>query len=289
MSDLVLLLVTGVGLGALYFIAASGLSLIYGLMGVLNFAHGAFMTAGAYAAWLTMRALPGESAGGRAPARRRRRCRGGRGRGGAGRRGRPDPSALSPPHPAGAGHGGPLARGCRCGTGHLGRGPAAGGLPGLDGGDDRRARRPAPERPLRLRRRRGRALRRAPRPAAPDAPRTRHPGRGREPDDGRGPGHQRPPDLHGRLRPRRRCGRPGRGAVLALRGSRLTRAGRLAAHLRLHRRRHRRHGLADRHRRGRRGRRTRPAARELLRGERGRRPVASCCCSRWSSCSDRPP
>ena len=58
MSDLVLLLVTGLGLGALYFIAASGLSLIYGLMGVLNFAHGAFMTAGAYAGWLTMGALP---------------------------------------------------------------------------------------------------------------------------------------------------------------------------------------------------------------------------------------
>jgi branched-chain amino acid transport system permease protein len=57
-SDLVLLLVTGLGLGALYFIAASGLSLIYGLMGVLNFAHGVFMTAGAYAAWLTMGALP---------------------------------------------------------------------------------------------------------------------------------------------------------------------------------------------------------------------------------------
>jgi branched-chain amino acid transport system permease protein len=57
-SDLVLLLVTGLGLGALYFLAASGLSLIYGLMGVLNFAHGAFMTAGAYAAWLTMRDLP---------------------------------------------------------------------------------------------------------------------------------------------------------------------------------------------------------------------------------------
>ena len=48
MSDLLLILVTGLGLGALYFIAASGLSLIYGLMGVLNFAHGAFMTAGAY-------------------------------------------------------------------------------------------------------------------------------------------------------------------------------------------------------------------------------------------------
>ena len=58
MSDLVLLLVTGLGLGALYFMAASGLSLIYGLMGVLNFAHGAFMMAGSYAGWLTMNALP---------------------------------------------------------------------------------------------------------------------------------------------------------------------------------------------------------------------------------------
>ena len=50
MSSLVLVLVTGVGLGALYFLIASGLSLIYGLMHVLNFAHGAFLTAGAYAA-----------------------------------------------------------------------------------------------------------------------------------------------------------------------------------------------------------------------------------------------
>ena len=58
MSDLLLILVTGLGLGALYFLAASGLSLIYGLMGVLNFAHGSFMTAGAYAAWLTMSGLP---------------------------------------------------------------------------------------------------------------------------------------------------------------------------------------------------------------------------------------
>ena len=58
MSDLTLILFTGLGLGALYFLAASGLSLVYGLMGVLNFAHGAFMTAGAYAGWLTMRDLP---------------------------------------------------------------------------------------------------------------------------------------------------------------------------------------------------------------------------------------
>lgn len=51
MSTFVLLTITGLGLGAMYFLIASGLSLIYGLMGVLNFAHGAFLTVGAYAAW----------------------------------------------------------------------------------------------------------------------------------------------------------------------------------------------------------------------------------------------
>ncbi|HVS86000.1 MAG TPA: branched-chain amino acid ABC transporter permease [Gaiellaceae bacterium] len=53
MSTFVLLTVTGVGLGAMYFLIASGLSLIYGLMGVLNFAHGAFITVGGYATWWT--------------------------------------------------------------------------------------------------------------------------------------------------------------------------------------------------------------------------------------------
>ena len=48
MSTVVLLAVTGLGLGGLYFLVASGLSLIYGLMRVLNFAHGAFLTVGAY-------------------------------------------------------------------------------------------------------------------------------------------------------------------------------------------------------------------------------------------------
>lgn len=51
MSTIILLLVTGVGLGALYFLVASGLSLIYGLMGVLNFAHGSFLTLGAFIGW----------------------------------------------------------------------------------------------------------------------------------------------------------------------------------------------------------------------------------------------
>jgi branched-chain amino acid transport system permease protein len=50
-STLVLLTATGLGLAALYFLVASGLSLIFGLMDVLNFAHGAFVAAGGYAAW----------------------------------------------------------------------------------------------------------------------------------------------------------------------------------------------------------------------------------------------
>lgn len=57
MSTVILLLVTGIGLGAVYFLVASGLSLIYGLMGVLNFAHGAFLTLGALIGWETARQL----------------------------------------------------------------------------------------------------------------------------------------------------------------------------------------------------------------------------------------
>lgn len=59
MSTVVLLTVTGLGLAALYFLVASGLSLIFGLMGVLNFAHGAFLTIGAYGTWWAAGHLPG--------------------------------------------------------------------------------------------------------------------------------------------------------------------------------------------------------------------------------------
>jgi len=48
METFILIGITGIGLGALYFLIASGLSLIYGLMGVLNFAHGSFLTVGAF-------------------------------------------------------------------------------------------------------------------------------------------------------------------------------------------------------------------------------------------------
>jgi branched-chain amino acid transport system permease protein len=59
MDTFVLLTITGLGLGAMYFLIASGLSLIYGLMGVLNFAHGAFITAGTYATWYAESKLQG--------------------------------------------------------------------------------------------------------------------------------------------------------------------------------------------------------------------------------------
>ena len=59
MSTIVLLTLTGLGLAALYFLVASGLSLIFGLMGVLNFAHGAFLTIGAYGTWWAAEHLPG--------------------------------------------------------------------------------------------------------------------------------------------------------------------------------------------------------------------------------------
>ncbi|WP_027341855.1 branched-chain amino acid ABC transporter permease [Hamadaea tsunoensis] len=51
MSTIVLLTLTGLGLAGLYFLIAAGLSLVFGLADVLNFAHGWFLTVGAYAAY----------------------------------------------------------------------------------------------------------------------------------------------------------------------------------------------------------------------------------------------
>jgi branched-chain amino acid transport system permease protein len=50
-STFIAITVSGLALGAVYFLVASGLSLIYGLMDVLNFAHGVFLTLGSYAGW----------------------------------------------------------------------------------------------------------------------------------------------------------------------------------------------------------------------------------------------
>jgi len=57
MSSFILYTATGLGLAGLYFLLASGLSLIFGLMNVLNLAHGAFFAIGGYTAWLVMDAL----------------------------------------------------------------------------------------------------------------------------------------------------------------------------------------------------------------------------------------
>src|SRR5437763_14909735 len=43
------------------FLIASGLSLIFGVLRVLNFAHGSFYMLGAYAAWQAVRWLPTSS------------------------------------------------------------------------------------------------------------------------------------------------------------------------------------------------------------------------------------
>lgn len=48
MNTFILILATGIGSGALYFLVAVGLTLIYGIMGVLNFAHGTILTVGAF-------------------------------------------------------------------------------------------------------------------------------------------------------------------------------------------------------------------------------------------------
>jgi branched-chain amino acid transport system permease protein len=55
-------MVTGLGLAALYFLVASGLSLVFGLADVLNFAHGLFLSIGAYATWLAAEHMPIELA-----------------------------------------------------------------------------------------------------------------------------------------------------------------------------------------------------------------------------------
>ncbi len=47
-------MVTGVALGAIYVLVAVGLSLIFGLLTIVNFAHGAFFMIGAYAGIVTL-------------------------------------------------------------------------------------------------------------------------------------------------------------------------------------------------------------------------------------------
>ena len=56
-STWITLTVAGLAMGMMIFIMASGLTLVFGLMDVMNFAHGAFITVGAYAAASVLVAL----------------------------------------------------------------------------------------------------------------------------------------------------------------------------------------------------------------------------------------
>src|SRR5690349_17029490 len=55
MGTVSVLAITAVSVGALYFLLASGLALIFGLMNVLSFAHGAYLTVAAYVSWIVLR------------------------------------------------------------------------------------------------------------------------------------------------------------------------------------------------------------------------------------------
>ena len=62
-STWVTLTVAGLAMGLLIFIMASGLTLVFGLMDVMNFAHGLFIALGAYIAASVMKVMGGTLAG----------------------------------------------------------------------------------------------------------------------------------------------------------------------------------------------------------------------------------
>jgi branched-chain amino acid transport system permease protein len=51
MTQLIQILLLGLALGGVYALMASGLTLIFGVMGIVNLAHAAFMTLAAYLSW----------------------------------------------------------------------------------------------------------------------------------------------------------------------------------------------------------------------------------------------
>src|SRR4051812_44930005 len=61
-STWITLTVAGAAMGMMLFLMASGLTLVFGLMDVLNFAHGAFITIGAYLAVSVLGVLSGLAA-----------------------------------------------------------------------------------------------------------------------------------------------------------------------------------------------------------------------------------
>jgi branched-chain amino acid transport system permease protein len=61
-DNLIAILASGLVLGSLYALMASGLSLVWGTLQIFNFAHGAMLTFGAYVAW-SMNQVLGSSVG----------------------------------------------------------------------------------------------------------------------------------------------------------------------------------------------------------------------------------
>ena len=51
MNQVIIILMNGLTLAALYFLVASGLTLIFGMMRIVNMAHGAFYLLGGYIGW----------------------------------------------------------------------------------------------------------------------------------------------------------------------------------------------------------------------------------------------
>ena len=58
-SSWLTLTVSGLAMGMMIFIMASGLTLIFGLMDVINFGHGAFISVGAFVGVTVLLLVPG--------------------------------------------------------------------------------------------------------------------------------------------------------------------------------------------------------------------------------------
>ena len=202
----VTLTIAALAMGMMIFVIASGLTLVFGLMDVLNFGHGAFIAVGAYLAMTTLH-----------PA----------GRLDAGRLARPQPGGAGPRHAGGDGGHGPPRLGLRARHHHAGLRPAPEADPDHHGRPDRRraadprvlGRRPeadaAADRAARRhhRRRRGdrevppagaggraRRVRRHAAGAQPHQARAADPRRRRERRDGGGAGLPHPPPVRRRVR-----------------------------------------------------------------------------------------
>ena len=63
-SSWVTLTVAGLAMGMMIFLMASGLTLVFGLMDIINFGHGVFISLGAYATLIVLGPLAAWGAGG---------------------------------------------------------------------------------------------------------------------------------------------------------------------------------------------------------------------------------